>query len=331
MSHIFDALQRSEAKRAKSDAMLSFAATELLECAERAVYSEWEREADSAKRPVESSHDHAPAILGPNGRGQDRSEANVALVAQALDAEGMRETFSQFQPLPTSITEDSRLVSITDAECPGAEAFRLLAVRLHHHRVRSEIKSVLITSTLPGEGKSVVAANLACSLASRQRHKVLLLDGDVRRASLSQLFGIPTVPGLCNYLQGERSLIASIYHLDQPGVWLLPAGDIHREPTELIHSPLLPGLLQKLNVWFDWVVIDSPPALPFADTSVWSRLADAILFIARRGVTERRKLQKALDALDSQKLIGAVVNSSTSAVTGDYYYYRRHSENRAVS
>jgi Mrp family chromosome partitioning ATPase len=81
--------------------------------------------------------------------------------------------------------------------------------------------------------------------------------------------------------------------------------------------------MQKLNSWFDWIIIDSPPQLPFADTTVWSRVTDGILFVARRGTSEKRKLEKAVEALDRHKLIGAVLNSSNGTVDRDYYYYRK--------
>lgn len=247
-------------------------------------------------------------------------------IAHALKAEQRRECFSQFQTLKVSLSEDSRLVCLTDAAGPSAEAFRLLGLRLRHLRTSKGVRSLLITSTVPEEGKSVSAANLACTLAYREQLKVLLIEGDVRRPSLAHLFGLPSVGGLCQHLQGERSLIASIYRLEEPGIWILPAGDRSTAPIELIQSPLLPDTFQKLNSWFDCIVIDSPPMLPLADTSVWARLADGILLIARRGKTEKRRLQKGLEALDQNKLIGAIMNSSSGAKSGYDYYLRPSSQ-----
>ncbi len=324
MSHIFDALQRSEAKRTKSDVPFTLAVIELLERAERAAAAQtaMERTAEAGAGEPE----RANSIFGPDGLGGAGTGPDPAVVGRAMEAVERAECFGQFETLETSITEQSLLVCITDPHCPAGEALRLLAVRMRHLRLRRELKSLLVTSTVPGEGKSMVAANLACALGSGEKQKVLLLEGDVRLPSLPRVFGMRNVPGLCNYLKGERSLIASIYYLANAGIWILPAGDKAREPLDLIQSPQLPELMRKLNSWFDWIVIDSPPVLPLADTSEWARLADGILLVTRRATTQRRKLQRGLEALDQNKFIGAVMNCSNGTASGDYYYYRPHSE-----
>jgi capsular exopolysaccharide synthesis family protein len=321
MSHIFDALQRSEAKRTRSDAPLSLAATELLEGAERAAISQWKVDSETEPTPG-SERDHANVLFGPDGLGRLPAGEDAAALIHALEAEERRECFGQFQTLTSTLPENSHLASLAEVASPAAEAFRLLGVRLRHLRAQKELKKILVTSTVPQEGKSVVAANIACTLACRKQQKVLLLDGDVRRPSQARLLGLPSVAGLCNCLQGERSLIASIYRLEDAGLWILPAGNNRSSLVDPIQSPQLPALLQKLSTWFDWIVIDSPPVLPLADTSVWARLADGILLVTRRGTTEKRKLQKGLEALDQNKLIGALMNSSNGAANGDYYYYR---------
>jgi capsular exopolysaccharide synthesis family protein len=180
---------------------------------------------------------------------------------------------------------------------------------------------VLITSTIPQEGKSMVVANLACTLALRTQQKILLLEGDLRRPSLSQRFGLGRNPGLCEcLLQSERSLTKSIYHLDSPNLWILPAGSAPSNALELLQSSRLSALMDQLTTWFDWIIIDSPPILPLADTSVWMRMADGILLVTRQGTTEKRKLQRGLEALEHKKMIGAIVNGSENAADSDYYY-----------
>jgi capsular exopolysaccharide synthesis family protein len=322
MSYIFDALLRSEAKRTKSEIPLSLAATELLEGAEREAAAQWLSEAGAEHSPGPTI-DRANRLFEPDAFQHEASAEDALAVEDALLIAEGRECFSQFQILKVSAPEHNLLVCLTEGDSPAAEAFRLLGVRLRHLRMARAVKSLLITSAVPQEGKSLVAANLASTLASRAQQKVLLLEGDIRRPSLAQLFGLPTVAGLCNYLTGECSLTASLYSLEGPGFWILPAGDKHGSPLELIQSPQLPALMHKLSSWFDWIVIDSPPVLPFADTSVWTRLTDGVLFVARRGTSEKRKLQKALEALDQNKLIGALLNSSNGTADSDYNYYRR--------
>jgi capsular exopolysaccharide synthesis family protein len=227
-----------------------------------------------------------------------------------------------FPTLQASVTAQYRLICFTDSESPAAEAFRLLGVRLRDLRRKRPLKKMLITSTIPQEGKSMVSANLACTLALRTPQKVLLIEGDLRRPSLSQTFGVPSMKGLSEWLQDERSEMASIYHIEGPGIWLLPAGSASRNALELLQSARLPTLMDHLATQFDWIIIDSPPVLPLADASVWTRLADGILLVTRQGTTEKRQLQKGIEALDSKKFIGALLNCSSYAGHDGYYYYR---------
>jgi capsular exopolysaccharide synthesis family protein len=283
MSYIFDALQRSEAERAGNQPSVTEStlavATELLEQAER-------------KRRV------------PTLTTVDRPDA--------------AEFLNQFPSLPVSLLPNSRLVAIGEEESLGAEKFRFLAVRLRQLRQSRTMKKVLITSTIPQEGKSTVAANLACTLARRKPHKTLLLEGDLRRPTVAQKFGLGHVPGLSEWLRGESESM-NIYRLESLGLWVLPAGSAPENPLELMQSGKLSPLMDQLTAWFDWIVIDSPPVLPLADTSLWARLADGILLVTRKNVTEKQQLLRGLEALERSKLLGALVNGSTDAAHSDYY------------
>ncbi len=235
-----------------------------------------------------------------------------------LSASESIEDVDRCPVLPVSIQEDSHLVSIGKEESLGAEKFRFLAVRLRQLRQSRPLKKILITSTIPQEGKSTVAANLACTLARRKNQKLLLLEGDLRRPTLANQFGLGRIPGLCEWLSGETEPI-NMYRLESLGLWVLPAGAAPQNPLELMQSGKLSVLMDQLEAWFDWIVIDSPPVLPLADTSLWSRLADGILLVTRRGTTEKRQLQRGLEAIEKSKLLGALVNSSANAAHTDYY------------
>jgi len=251
-------------------------------------------------------------------RSETRSEARTE--AQAGPAP---EIFNQFQTLTIVAPAHGRLVSVSDKDSPAAEAFRLLAVRLRHMRRDRQLKKLLVTSSIPQEGKSTCSSNLACSLALRAHQRVLLLEGDVRRPSLSPMFGLVNRPGVCEWLRQERELKDCVYYLDGADLWFMPAGNSPSNPLEILQSGRVPMLLDRLVELFDWVIIDSPPVLPLADTSVWSRLADGILIVTRQGTSEKRQLQRAIDSIESQKLIGALLNSSNSAPHTDYYYSPR--------
>ncbi len=167
----------------------------------------------------------------------------------------------------------------------------------------------------------MISANFACALAYASDERVLLVDGDLRRPSLSHMFGIQKQSGVYEWLREERDLIPNICRLEEAGIWILPAGDASSNPIELLQSQRLPAMLDQVATLFDWIIIDSPPVLPLADTSVWMRLTDGILLVTRQGTTEKQQLAKGLEALESNKLIGAIVNGSIASAYSGYYYH----------
>src|ERR1700693_2599686 len=289
MSNIFDALQRAELENSGSEGPTLALASELLQAAEQKL------------------RDSAPIVEKPANR--DAFDTDPAAPLEDLE---------HCPVLPVSLRDDSRLVSVVKEGSLGAEKFRFLAVRLRQLRHSRPLKKILITSSIPQEGKSTVAANLACTLARRKPQKTLLLEGDLRRPNIAAQFGLNNLPGLCEWLSGDTSTI-NIYRLQNLGVWLLPAGSAPQNPLELMQSGRLSPLMELLTSWFDWVIIDSPPVLPLADTSIWARLADGILLVTRKDITEKRQLQRGLEALEPGKLLGALVNGSADAAHSDYY------------
>jgi capsular exopolysaccharide synthesis family protein len=228
----------------------------------------------------------------------------------------------KFQSVSVAVVPANRMVSLTEKESLGAEKFRFLGVRLRQLQQTRSIRKLLITSTIPEEGKSVVSANLAVTLARKEGVKVLLIDGDLRRPTLAPRFGLGKILGLSDWLQQDSRTADNIYYLEQPGFWLLPGGKPPENSLELMQAGRLSALMDQLSDRFDWVIIDSPPILPLADTSVWMRLADGILLVTREGVTEKRQLQRGLQFLDHSRLLGIVHNGSSDTSRSKYYYYR---------
>jgi capsular exopolysaccharide synthesis family protein len=321
MSLIFDALQRSEAERSGVDRSVLSAATEVLQRAELRALSERNAviqfEQPGAEQRVDSDISFPLA-----GMPQPATAVDYGEPTELLANDRHLEEFAGFQSLKVVVPPQNRLVCLTDNESLAAEKFRFLGISLQNLRRERPLKKVLITSTIPQEGKSTVSANLACTLARRTQQRTLLLEGDVRRPSLSQLFGLGRVSGICECLQGEQSLLASVYHLEGPGFWFLPAGSAPKHPLELMQSGRLSAAIDQLAAWFDWIIIDSPPVMPLADTSVWMRLADGILVVVRQGITEKGHLKSGLEVLERGKIIGAVLNGSNRPAQTDYYYNR---------
>ncbi|MBZ5688624.1 MAG: CpsD/CapB family tyrosine-protein kinase [Acidobacteriia bacterium] len=232
-----------------------------------------------------------------------------------------------FPSVEVSLEASSRVVVLTEPETLAAEKFRFLGVRMRQLQQTRPVKKVLVTSTIAEEGKSLVSANLACVLASRKRHRVLLIDGDLRRPVLADKFGLGRLSGLAEWLQGESQTVSNIYHLAEPDFWLMPAGHPPANPLELMQSGRLASLMAQVTNLFDWIIVDSPPLLPLADTSVWARLTDGALLVVREGIAEKDPLKRALESLKKADLLGVVLNGSSNG--NHHNYYQRYAAARS--
>jgi protein-tyrosine kinase len=247
----------------------------------------------------------------------------ISVVTKVFEAPAEKEapaiTTPDFPSVEVCVTAPTRLVFFIEPESLAAEKFRLLGVRLRQMQQSRPIKKVLVTSTIAEEGKSMVSANLACVLARRKRQRVLLIEGDLRRPVLAQQFGLGKLEGLTEWLRGEAESPGNIYHLQGPDFWLMPAGHPPTNPLELMQSARLAALIGQVTTMFDWIIVDSPPLLPLADTTVWARLTDGVLLVVREGKSEKRPLERGLEMLEKADLLGVVVNSSTNGNHHNYY------------
>jgi len=227
-----------------------------------------------------------------------------------------------FPSLEVSVLPTSRLVFLNEPDSLAAEKFRFLGVRLRQLQQSRPLKKVLVTSTIPEEGKSTVSANLAGVLA-RRKQSVLLIEGDLRRPTLAQQFGLGRLAGLGEWLQSGRQTVSNVYRLEGPDFWFMPAGNPPENPLELLQSGRLSYLMGQLANLFDWIIVDSPPLLPLADTTVWSRVTDGTLLVAREGKSEKKQLQRGLEVLKKSDLLGVVLNGC--AHPDHKSYYQRYS------
>jgi len=231
-----------------------------------------------------------------------------------------------YPSLKVSSSTSSRLVILTEPESLAAEKFRFLGVRLRQLQQSRPLKKVLVTSTIAEEGKSLVSANLAGVLARRKKQKVLLIEGDLRRPVLVQQLGLNKLDGLSEWLQSDSQVVTNIYHLEEPDFWLMPSGHPPANPPELLQSGRLSALMEQLTPLFDWIIVDSPPLLPLADTTVWARLTDGALLVVREGTTEKVPLQRGLEIVKKADLLGVVLNGSSNG--NHHNYYQRYAANR---
>jgi protein-tyrosine kinase len=223
----------------------------------------------------------------------------------------------------------SRLAAMFDDRSVGAEKFRVLASRLQYLRRQHPLKRVLITSTVKGEGKSVVSANLAVTLG--RRHKTLLIDGDLRQSGLADLLGTNDLPGLADWWRQSTGPMPFVRRVGTFKLSCLPAGLSASQPLEVFQSQRMSEMLDQISESFDWVIIDAPPLI-LADPNLWATLADGTLLVVKQGKTPKRLLRKSLETIENLKLIGIVMNGSQDAGQRYYgQYYKGLQRNVATS
>src|SRR5271163_742383 len=180
-----------------------------------------------------------------------------------------------------------------DTKKVGAERFRTLRSRLYQIATAQQLKKVLITSSIPAEGKTFVAANLANSIVRQNDRSVLLIDGDLRASRLHQALGAPSTPGLTDYLRGDADEFAVIQKGSEGNLFFTPGGSPVSNPSELLLGEPMKRLLERVTPLFDWIILDSPPALPVHDASILADLCDGVLFVVRAGQTDYEMAEKA--------------------------------------
>ena len=226
----------------------------------------------------------------------------------------------------------------------GVEQFRGLRSHIYQARYETPLKTILIASGMPSEGKSFVAANLAMSLARNSNHSILLIDGDLRRPTLHSLLGAPNSTGLSDYLEGnaeieqilQRDLDSGTFGDAGPkrvaNLTFISSGKLTDHSTELLAGERMKELIKGTSPYFDWIVIDAPPVLAASDAVEISRAADAVLLVARSATTPYEVAQRAQAAFGNSRILGFVLNDMKNAPrTGSYgynysYYYRSDSE-----
>jgi protein-tyrosine kinase len=210
-----------------------------------------------------------------------------------------------------------------DSSARGSEQFRTLRSRLYQMRSNQPLRTLLVTSSIPTEGKTFVANNLAHAIIRQPDRRALLIDADLRRSRLHVPLGAPSSPGLTDYLRGTADLISIIQQGQEGNLCFIPGGNEVTNPSELIANGRMKVLLDRLAPIFDWIILDSPPCLLVADPSVLADVCDGVLLVTRAGVTPATVAQRACQELRGRNLVGVVLNALQDSHTyhSDYYYY----------
>ncbi|MDK2976934.1 MAG: protein-tyrosine kinase [Candidatus Marinimicrobia bacterium] len=221
----------------------------------------------------------------------------------------------------------SRLITHFDPKSPVSEAYRSMRTNIELSGVDKPIKSVVITSAGPGEGKSTTIANLAIAFAQMEQ-KTLLVDTDMRRPVLQKVFKVPRVPGIADVITGSNTLEECIHKTSVENLYILPSGNLPPNPSEMLGSKKMREIYQTLSGQYDKIFFDAPPIIAVTDASLLARLCDGLVVVVKSGVTHDEALDQVQNIVQQIKLplLGAVINAITPKHMkgGSYYYYYRY-------
>lgn len=274
--------------------------------------------ADDHVRPSASaSAVAAPPLADPPAR---PDAAGWARPAPPPPAPAAGQEASVHEHFPSAVALDRHLVAALAPHSLAAEQYRSLRTRVKQAENGRAIRAIAVTSPSKGDGKSLTAANLALTMAQEFQQRVLLVDADLRRPAVHQLFGIPDTPGLADVLMGAGDVNQALVSLPEFHLTLLPAGAPPSHPAELLGASAMRRVLDTLRTRFDRILIDMPPVEPLADVHVVTPMVDGVLMIVRAGITPKPAIQQALSRLDGSKVLGLVLNETGGSTESDYRY-----------
>ena len=311
MSRIYEALQKAESERQQ------------------------EREPEPLERPIDAAQQlRVAAALAQYDVAAAEPVVSTVYVPPAASAPVDRAgiDLSSIVKHPWNLSL-AHLPALQDRG-PAVEQFRSLRSRLFELRDIKPLKSVLVSSGLPQEGKSFISVNLAISLARHKNSKVLLIDGDMRRYSLHELLGCESQPGLADYLAGKARVDEILQQQAPPeknengraaflqNLTFVAGGNGGDKAADLSGNPRFGELIKLAAPHFDWIIVDSSPVLPVSDAVNLARSCDGVLLVARGGVTKYPVAQRATAELRASNLLGFVLNAVLDQPqVGSYYGY----------
>jgi capsular exopolysaccharide synthesis family protein len=226
--------------------------------------------------------------------------------------------------IPMIEEEGLRLIKDISTFSPLMESYRSLRTNINFAAVGNPVRSIVVTSSVPAEGKSTTVANLAMAMALDNK-RVIIVDADLRRPSQHKLFKVDSTPGLTDILVGTHSIDEVMQHTSVENVTIIPAGSPPPNPAELLGSAAMGHLLATLEAQADIILFDSPPALAVADSVVLSARANGVLLVVAYGETKKANTKKAIDILSraTANVLGTVLNRMDGTSSGYYYgkYY----------
>lgn len=205
---------------------------------------------------------------------------------------------------------------------PVSEAYRSLRTNIQFSSVDSDLKTIMVTSASPGEGKSTTTSNLATTYAQAE-NRVLLIDADLRKPTAHHTFHCSNRLGLTNVLTKQSPVEEAIVETFVPNLYLMPSGVVPPNPAELLASNRMKTLLDELKVQFDIIIVDTPPVLAVTDSQILATISDGVVLVVDSGKVKIAQAQKAKEKLEhvNAKILGVVINNVKRGQQDEYYYY----------
>lgn len=226
------------------------------------------------------------------------------------------------------LNQGSSLITVTKPNDIVSEQFKTIRTNIKFSMIDQSFKSIMVTSSGENEGKSTISANLASVIADTGQ-RVLLIDADLRKPTIHRTFNISSRIGLTSILtENDLDLMDTVQYSKEANVYLLPAGIVPPNPSELLASKRMVEVLNELEVNFDIIIIDTPPIMAVTDAQIVSNLVDGVVLVVREDVSERNAVKKSVELLNvaGANILGAVYNAADTHKGRNYYGYSYKSE-----
>jgi len=295
---------------------------------------------EESRNPGQSSTADSPAKTVDHKLDELLSTFKIGSVDR--DVEGVQVSVAVPENEPTQVNGDYRQVDLSLSErllgrsdnetaMIAADAYRMLRTRLLRLLASRGQRSVVISSAVQGEGKTVTTMNLGICCSQLRDTQVLLVDGDLRNTGLTRLVATPEGLGLSDALSGKVRFEECVAKTDFENLFIVCAGSPTDAPAELIAGPNWKRFMQWATDKFKLVLVDSPPVLALADFELLAAGCDALLTVVRSRTTQREVVERCMNHVDRKKLIGAVLNDATLSKSSQGYYYYRYGDKKETT
>lgn len=278
-----------------------------------------------------ASDEQADSLIGkalPDLETKNTAGATLDAIGSTRPVEKQLPEFAEWNVEAERV--EPRLVAIKQPHSNYCEEYRSLRTHILHKSQRRKLQAIVVASVNPSEGKTVTALNLSWLLAQTDGVTALIIDSDLRMPSLTDYLGIETDKGLSDILSGRATLKDSIIKLNPAGLHLLPGGEARSDVAELISGPTFKEILRQAREMFDFVIIDAPPLGIFTDAAVLINHADGAMIVVRAGKTRYSVLDRILETLPRDRMLGVVLNQSEDVLDESQYNYGYYNTNRRL-